>query len=207
MRDWGELDQPAVVEHARAWQPNVPLSIVGHSVGGQIFGLLPDPQRVARVLMVGAQHNYWGLWRPRERYVLWALWTLLMPSASQLLGYFPSGAFGLGEELPKGVALDWARWCRSPGALVQAIGDDTADRFRRYRGPLLALSFDDDTKFAPRRAVEGLLAFYSNAHAEHRHLSASSLGLRTVGHFGFFRESASERGWPIAVDWLAAGPM
>ena len=203
MRDWGELDQPAVIDHALAWLPNVPLAIIGHSVGGQIFGLLRDPSRVSRVLMVAAQHNYWGLWRPQERYVLWALWTLLMPGASRALGYFPSGLFGLGEELPKGVALDWARWCRSPGALVQAIGGDTAERFRQYRGPILSLSFDDDHTFAPRRAVDGLLAFYTNAQSQHRHLSASSLGLRSVGHFGFFRESASKRIWPIALEWLA----
>ena len=205
MRDWGELDQPAIIDHALAWQPNVPLAVIGHSVGGQIFGLLCEPNRVSRVLMVAAQHNYWGLWRPQERYVLWALWTLLMPTTSHVLGYFPSGAFGLGEELPKGVALDWARWCRSPGALVQAIGGDTAERFKQYRGPILSISFEDDYKFAPRRAVDRLLAFYANAQSRHLHLSASSLGLRSVGHFGFFRESASERGWPIALDWLAGG--
>ena len=73
--------------------------VVGHSVGGQIFGLLDEAPRVRRVLMVAAQHNYWGLWRPQERYVLWALWTLLMPASAHALGYFPGGWFGLGEDL------------------------------------------------------------------------------------------------------------
>ena len=205
MQQWGELDQPAVLAYARETHPDVPLMVVGHSVGGQIFGLLREPPPIARVLMVAAQHNYWRLWRLQERYVLWALWTLLMPAASRALGYFPGSRFALGEDLPRGVALEWARWCRSPGALVQAVGGDAAERFTRYRGPLLALSFDDDTKFAPRRAVDGLLAFYTNAEVEHRHLRAVSLGLRHVGHFGFFRESARERGWAIARDWLAGG--
>ena len=205
MQQWGELDQPAVVAHASAWQPSLPLMIVGHSVGGQIVGLLPDADRVTRVLMVAAQHNYYGLWRPQERYVLWALWTVLMPSASRLLGYFPSGAFGLGENLPRGVALDWARWCRSPGALVQAIGGDARERFTRYRGPLLALSFTDDNKFAPRRAVDGLLAFYTSADREHRHVAPHELGVQTIGHFGYFREPLRESGWPIALEWLAGG--
>ena len=204
MQQWGELDQPAVLAYAHAARPDVPLMVVGHSVGGQIFGLLREAPPVARVLMVAAQHNYWGLWRLRERYVLWALWTLFMPVASHALGYFPGSRFALGEDLPRGVALDWARWCRSPGALVQAVGGDAAERFTRYHGPILALSFDDDTKFAPRRAVDGLLAFYANAEVEHRHLHAASLGLRHVGHFGFFREPARERGWPIARDWLAS---
>jgi predicted alpha/beta hydrolase len=205
MRQWGLLDQPAVLAHAAAWQPDVPLMIVGHSVGGQIVGLLDDPSRVQRVLMVAAQHNYWGLWPPKERYVLWALWTLFMPAASHILGYFPSRLVGLGEDLPRGVALEWARWCRSRGALVEALGGDTAQRFTAYRGEILALSFDDDTAFAPRRAVEGLLALYANARVEHRHITAAALSVPSVGHFGFFREFARDRGWPIAVDWLAAG--
>jgi predicted alpha/beta hydrolase len=204
MRDWGELDQPAVIAHATAWQPSLPLTVIGHSVGGQIFGLLRDPTCVSRVLLVAAQHNYYGLWPLKERLVLWSLWTLLMPAVSHILGYFPSSKVGLGQDLPKGVALEWARWCRSPGALVQAIGGDAAERFARFRGAMLALSFEDDNRFAPRRAAEALLGFYRSASIEHRHLSPESFGMSRVGHFGFFRQAATERGWPIALEWLAA---
>src|SRR5690349_3599657 len=28
MQDWGTLDQPAVIDHALAWQPNVPLAVI-----------------------------------------------------------------------------------------------------------------------------------------------------------------------------------
>ncbi len=204
MADWGELDQPAVVDHALAWQPSIPLLIVGHSVGGQIFGLLRDPHRVRRVLMVAAQHNYFGYWNPPDRYALWFLWHVFMPGVSHTLGFFPSRAVGLGEDLPRGVALEWARWCRSPGALVGVIGGDAPDRFAQYRGPVLALSFDDDHLFAPPRAVDALLAFYRNAATEHRHLTASALGLRSVRHFGFFRESARAGGWSHALEWLSS---
>jgi len=205
MRQWGELDQPAVLDYARRSEPNVPLMVIGHSVGGQLFGLLRNPPPVDRVLMVAAQHNYYGLWRMRERIVLWALWTLVMPVASRTLGYFPGSRVALGEDLPRGVALEWARWCRSPGALVEAVGGDARERFEHYNGPILALSFDDDYRFAPPQAVDALLALYTNARSSHRHLTAASLGLSRVGHFGFFRDPARERGWAIARDWLAGG--
>lgn len=205
MRQWGELDQSAMLAHAARWQPDVPLFVIGHSVGGQIVGLLPDPSPIRRVLVVAAQHNYWRLWGAPQRYTLWALWHLLMPGASHVLGYFPGSRFGLGEDLPRDVALEWARWCRSPGALVEAVGGDAAERFARYAGPLLALSFDDDTWFAPRPAVEALLRLYPSASAEHRHIAARSLGVDRVGHFGFFRDLARERGWPIALEWLGRG--
>ena len=206
LHEWGELDQPAVLAHAREWQRDRPLTIVGHSVGGQIIGLLRDPERVSRVLMVAAQHNYWGFWPLSRRYVLWGLWHMFMPGMAYALGYFPSSKVGLGEDLPRGIALDWARWCRSPGALVEAIGGDAAQRFARYSGPILALSFDDDKSLAPRRAVEELLRFYTGAEVEHRHVTAASLGVTRVGHFGYFRESVRERGWPIAAEWLGAVP-
>jgi predicted alpha/beta hydrolase len=91
------------------------------------------------------------------------------------------------------------------GALVEAIGGDAQQRFAQYRGPILALSFDDDHAFAPRSAVAALLRFYINAHVEHRHIAAASLGLEKVEHFGFFREPASEHGRRMALDWLAQG--
>jgi hypothetical protein len=34
-------------------------------------------------------------------------------------------------------------------------------------------------------------------------VTAQSLGMTKVEHFGFFRDAASEHGWRIAVEWLA----
>ena len=40
---------------------------------------------------------------------MWAIWHLVMPTATHAFGHLP-GRLGLGEDQPKHVALEWARW-------------------------------------------------------------------------------------------------
>lgn len=203
LRQWGELDQAAAIALAMDRFESPSVALVGHSIGGQIVGLLADVTPVRAVLGIAAQHNYWGYWDAPHRHALWVLWHVVMPGAARGLGYFPGRRLGLGEDLPAGIALDWARWCRSPGALVQAVGGDAPARFAAYRGALLALSFADDPFFAPRRAVDALARLYPNAAVERRHIDPAAHGIARLGHFGYFREPARAPLWGEAVDWLA----
>ena len=129
------------------------------------------------------------------------LWWGLLPAATALCGYFPSRGLGLGEDLPKGVALEWARWCRNAEYFVDEAGRPLRPHFASVEAPILAFSFADDP-FAPRTAVDQLLSFYTSASVTHRHVVPRELGLRGVGHFGFFRESCREALWEECVRWL-----
>ncbi len=103
------------------------------------------------------------------------------------------------------VACEWARWARRRGYVVGGWDGARATGYARLTAPIFAYSFDDDD-FAPSPAVEGLLALYRGATKTHRHVAAAQLGLRSIGHFGFFRESQREQLWAEARDWLAAPP-
>ena len=59
LRDWGERDYPAVIDFARARFRDTPLQIVGHSVGGQLVGMLENVHHVRAVCTVGSMHGYW----------------------------------------------------------------------------------------------------------------------------------------------------
>jgi predicted alpha/beta hydrolase len=124
---------------------------------------------------------------------------LALPGFSHLLGYFPGSRFGFGEDLPKGVAIEWARWCRNPTYLVGDLG--VAARYARFAAPIRAYAFSDDP-FGPLGAVRKLLELYPKAHAELRHLQPSDLGVRRIGHFGFFREQFRDTLWSEAHEWL-----
>ena len=81
----------------------------------------------------------------------------------------------------------------------RGIGDSRPPRLRLATR---AYSFSDD-HFAPRPAVDALLGFYRGATAvAHRHVTPAELGLRRIGHFGFFRESCSATLWADADAWL-----
>ncbi|MFO0551479.1 MAG: alpha/beta fold hydrolase [Polyangiaceae bacterium] len=196
LRDWGELDLAGAVEWALAHGVG-PLSIVGHSVGGQLAGLLPNLERVAALVLVAAQSGDYRLWPLPGRLAMAAFWYLTIPAASAVFGKLPA-AIGVGHDLPRGVALEWARWGRTAGYM---IGDDPrlARRFAAFRGNLLAFGVERDG-YAPRPAVEWLVERYSgSAEREVRWLAAS------FGHFGFFRRSRhAQIEWGVVADALLA---
>jgi predicted alpha/beta hydrolase len=209
MREWGEQDLSGVIEWAAARWPRSPLLLVGHSVGGQLVGLTDNVGRLRAVLTVGAQSGYWRHWVQGTASLRMAFnWYVLIPGVAHLFGYVP-GFLGIGEDLPRGVALEWSAWGRKPRYLLDGYPEREV-LFARYGGAFRAYSFSDDP-YAPRAAVDALLAFYRNARTEHVHQTPGDLGVRTMGHFGFFRDRFRDSLWLHAARWLegqarAAGP-
>lgn len=199
MRDWALLDAAAALGWLEKRFPGARLMAVGHSFGGQCFGLLPRHERLAAVLSVGSQSGYWRNWHLRGRLWMWPAVHVGLPALSRLLGYFPGSRLGFGEDLPAGVAEEWASWCRHPRYMAGALGAE--ERFARFDRPFLAYAVTDDA-FAPPRAVRALLELYPNARSELRIVSPRDAGVATIGHFGFFRERFRDSLWRGAVEWL-----
>jgi len=195
MRDWALLDAAAALDFLQARD----IRIVGHSFGGQALGLLP-PERIASALVVGSQSGYWRNWPAFGQVWMWTVTHLALPGISHLLGYFPGSRLGFGENLPKGVAIEWASWCRNPTYLVGALGVEAA--YARFAAPLRAYAFSDDP-FAPLHAVHKLLELYPASRGEVRAISSRELGVPRIGHFGFFREQFRDSLWREAGEWLA----
>lgn len=195
MRDWALLDAAAAFRYFSSRK----IQVIGHSFGGQALGLLPDPQRIAAALVVGSQSGYWRHWPPLGRAWMWTATHLALPATARLFGYFPASRLGFGEDLPRGVAIEWASWCRHPRYLVGALGVE--ERYRRVSAPLRAYAIGDDA-FAPRRAVAALLELYPGARGEIREVQPRELGVTGIGHFGFFREAFRDSLWREAADWL-----
>ena len=195
MRDWALLDAAAAMNYLDASS----VSVIGHSFGGQALGLLPAPERIASALVVGSQSGYWRHWPPLGRAWMWPVTHFLLPGVSTLRGYFPGSRLGFGEDLPKGVAIEWARWCRHPTYLVGALGVE--EKYARFSAPLRAYAFTDDP-FAPLPAVHALLKLYPRSPSEVRKLTPRDLGVKRVGHFGFFREAFRDTLWQEAAEWL-----
>jgi predicted alpha/beta hydrolase len=187
MTDWGELDLAGAIDAMASEYGTT--ALVGHSVGGQLPALLPDGSPISKIVTVAAQSGDFRLWPMPQRLAMAALWYGLVPGVTRAVGYLP-GALGVGEDLPAGVALEWARWCRTPGFFARSNG------FARFHVPLLALGFDGDP-YAPGPAIDALVALYTNADVERRQLAHPRLG-----HFGFFRERKREL-WPEIGDFLA----
>lgn len=197
MRDWALIDMPAVIDWVSArYQPRR-LFAVGHSFGGQGIGLIEQPGRIAAMVGVSAQSGYWGVQGGAEKYRAWLAVTVMIPVLTRLFGYFPWSSFAAGEDLPGGVALEWARWCRDRDYL---LGDDTLplERYDDFAAPILAYSIEDDD-WGTARAVDDMMRAYRDV--TRRHLVPANYGLSRVGHMGFFRRG-SEAIWDEAMAWL-----
>jgi predicted alpha/beta hydrolase len=201
MADWAMLDATAAVGWMRERYRELPLAYVGHSFGGQTLGLLPNNNEVSRALFVAAQAGYWKLMASPERYRVAGFMSLVGAPLTYLLGYAP-GRAGIGEDLPRDVFLQWTKWVMSPHYLF----DDTAlaglQNFPNFKGSLRALTFTDDP-WATLPAVELLCKGLTGTSAEIIPVNPADLGIKKIGHFGFFRPDHRDTLWRGTAEWLA----
>ena len=201
MRDWALIDMQAVIDWLSSELAPRRLFSVGHSFGGQGMGLIETPERITAMVGVSAQSGYWGVQGGAEKYRARVAVTVIIPVLTRLYGYFPWSRFAAGEDLPAGVALEWARWCRHPDYL---LGDETLplQRYAAFDAPILAYSIEDDDWGTPR-GVDDMMRAYANV--TRRHLVPADYGREKLGHMGFFRKG-SEPVWDEAIAWLDAVP-
>lgn len=200
--DWAERDYNAALLAARAWQPDLPLLIVGHSLGGQLPGLLPDNHLVDGILTVASGSGYWRENVPQLKRFVWFLWYFAVPVYTRLFGYFPGKKVRKVANLPTGVIRQWAQWCRSPYYVSDAAGKPIRAGFDRIRAPMLSMSFTDDEMMS-RKNIESLNACYRNAQMESRTIKPTDIDAQRIGHFGFFRPQFKSTLWQQALDWTA----
>jgi predicted alpha/beta hydrolase len=200
MTDWATLDIAAAVRWMRDRYNTLPLTYVGHSFGGQTLGLLPNNNEIPRALLIAAQLGYWKLMASPERYRVYAMLNFVGPPVTRLFGYAP-GWTGIGEDLPKGVFLQWARWVNSPRYLLDDASVTGLANFPKYKGAMRAICMTDDP-WATRPAVERLCAAYSSITPEILSVSPRELGVPKIGHLGFFRPEHRDTLWRGAAEWL-----
>ncbi len=200
-QDWGELDMPAALDWLRKRTGSGQADLIGHSAGGQLVGLMPNFDALRKVVMVACSTGYVGSIRFPTRFLAEVMLRVYLPLTANLLGYSPARWIGMGEDLPAGVAIQWARWCRSPGYIENAFGGEVErDGYDRFRAPIFALYASDDP-IATAENVEDLLRLFPRAPKTTRRIDPQTFGCAAFGHIDFFRRSSSAA-WPLVTQWL-----
>ncbi|MDX1414751.1 MAG: alpha/beta fold hydrolase [Candidatus Promineifilaceae bacterium] len=196
-RDWALLDMASVLDWVSDTFEPRQLFLVGHSFGGQTAGLLPNSKWVAGMVTLSSQSGYWRMQGGAQKAAVAFHVNITFPVLVKLFGFLPWSKFGSAEDLPKGVALEWAGWCRRPGYLMD---DETLplERYQEFQAPVLAYSIDDDD-WGSARSVDAMMSAYPIL--ERRHVVPETYGLKSIGHFGFFR-SKSEKLWVEVLAWF-----
>ncbi|MDB5553670.1 MAG: alpha/beta hydrolase [Rhizobium sp.] len=204
-RQWGELDFDSVMRHAMQARPGLPVSVVGHSIGGVLPGYATNASHLHRILTVGAQYAYWRDYLPGRRMRLFMKWHLLMPGLTALIGYFPGRALNWLEDLPAGVAYQWGLGReRLESRLKPREVEQILARFASVAAPILAIGVSDD-EFGTRPAISRAAAYFSGAEVTKVMLAPGDIGRHMVGHFDLFHARHAAGFWLDTLLWLGDG--
>ena len=210
VEEWGSKDCAAALGWLGARFPGALRLVIGHSVGGFVTGFVTNGRMIDLLLLVGAHTGYWRDYAAKPRLGMYLLWHVMMPGMTRLIGYFPGRRMHLLEDLPAGVALEWANrrraefwWnLRSEDGEPDSVRiEELLSRFHAIRAPTLALRFTDDV-FATEAATSRVLQLYQNCPATQMVIGPADVGGMKIGHFGFFRSRFRDTLWPRVVEWL-----
>jgi len=165
VEDWGSKDCAAALEWLSGRFPKARRIVIGHSIGGFVTGFVTNGRKIDRMLLVGAHTGYWRDYAARPRLPMYLLWHALMPALTRVVGYFPGRRLHLLNDLPAGVAFEWANRRRPEFWWNKVTPDGEPDiqwrdnalsRFLAIRASTLALRFTDDA-FATEAATTRIL--------------------------------------------------
>ena len=202
--DWGQLDIPAAIETLLYKTQADQVILVGHSAGGQLLGIVPNHEKVAKVVAVSGSTGHVKGLKGRTRLLAPVMFNVIFPLARITKGYGPTQAIGMGENLPKDVAREWAQFCSKPGYIINAIGKKVAsthDYHTQITCPITSIWATDD-EIATQANVKDLLRLYPKAHTEMIELQPKEHGHKGIGHMLMFRKSHQNL-WPVIEQHLS----
>jgi predicted alpha/beta hydrolase len=197
--DWSRLDLAAAVAYANARGPTW---LVGHSLAGHAIGQLPQPNALNAAYVCAAGAGWHGYMPRSEQAKVWLMWNLLGPAALALKGYLPGKWLGLGEDLPASIYRQWRHWCQFPHYFFDdPAATSVTSGFADVRIPVAAANSTDDWWALPA-SRDAFFKGYKNAPITPITLAPKTMGLKAIGHMGYFRPEVGKVLWPQILAWL-----
>lgn len=196
MRSWGVEDSLAARDWLKAQLPELPLWVIGHSLGAIALPFQPRLGEIDRFISVSAGPVHWRDHPWPMRGMAFALWKALGPLAVRRAGYFPGQKFGLGAPLPAGVFRQWRRWCTTPGSCA-ADPAMPGLQTQGFKAPVTLIAVADDAMMPPE-VVWRMEAWLPEAAITRRVLVPADHGLARLGHIAAFA-GRNRAVWPSLI--------
>ena len=184
---WANNDCPAVLAFVKARYQQAPLTWIGHSVGTHMLGMMPSTEGIDRAISVGAGTGTWWMNATPTKRIAWLLWYGIVPATVPFLGYFPGDRLGIMCNLPKGVIMQWRRWCLHGDYCVGVEGDWLKQRFANMSVPVTCVAFTDDDMMSMAN-VDKLHSFFTSADVNKVVVSPADVGQKRIGHIGWHKQ-------------------
>ena len=195
LRDWGQKDMTGVFNWVLEKYPNDKKIIAAHSMGGQMIGLMENNNKIDQLFLIASSTGYWKDMSSPYKWILPPMWFLFIPLSTGYYGYANSKKIKQGENLPKGVALEWRKWCINPNYFEDEFGKTLHPLyFDQINVPLKSIQISDDP-IANNITSNKLLNYYKNAAITIDKVSPKELGVNKIGHFGYFSRKFKKTLW------------
>ncbi|UUM26729.1 alpha/beta fold hydrolase [Acinetobacter colistiniresistens] len=194
--DWGTYDIPAAIETLLNRSQAEKVIMIGHSAGGQLLGITPNYNKVAKVLAIAGSTGHVKGLKGKTKILAPVMFNIIFPISSFFKGYGATQFIGMGENLPKNVARQWAEFCSKPGYVMNAIGKTIfEDYHQQIQCPITSFWASDD-EIATQENVQDLLRLYPNAPTKLIELNPQQHGYKHIGHMLMFKKS-HQKLWPL----------
>jgi predicted alpha/beta hydrolase len=193
--EWGTLDMSSILDWSIKSYPSLEKIVIGHSMGGQLIGLMENNEKIDKVFIIASGTGYWkDMPKGLTKMLMPFLWYFYMPLNIFIYGYSNAKKINQGENLPKGVALQWKNWCLNKDYWENEFGKTiNSNSFAKLTAPIKSLIFKDDNIIS-QKANKKLLAYYKNAILNEIQITPKSVEINKIGHFGYFSRK-SEKLW------------
>ena len=201
LADWGSLDLEAVLAEALTHQ--LPVHVIGHSIGGQLLGLAPSSKQLTSTIFVASSSPYWKRWpRLADGLKVRVNVGMILPLVSRFYKAFPAQKFGLGnQDLPPKAVQDWAKWMSKPDYLFDPSFGLDVSNYNELSFPILSLGFKDDA-LAPMVNIHHLMLQFQQADCTTKCITPKSVDAKHIGHTGFFKPRFESSLWPQVIDFF-----
>ncbi len=198
MSDWGVDDQSAALDWLVDRHPDLPVTVIGHSLGGLFVPWHAKAENVSRVIAIASGPAYVSRHPLSYMPQVLLFWYALGPALVKLFGYLPGKLSGLGSDLPANVYWQWRRWCTSRQFNRVDWGKEMpVPDLTRVKADVFLFGMADDVMIPP--ACGRLLAqYYPAAKVRFTEIFPASYGLSEIGHINVFSERCKAV-WPVLM--------
>jgi predicted alpha/beta hydrolase len=200
MQDWGILDMTGVMDYLHLRYPDLPKILVGHSIGGQLMGLMPNHHLYKGMILLNASFGTW--YRHTFPYALKSFYffNLISPLTAPIMGRVPLRKMGVMEDLPRDLIMEWRRWCNTEGYLFPFLEKSIPNNFYDdIKVPIKAYWTTDDP-IANAHTVPALMKHFTHADKQIVALRPRDFGQKRIGHFGLFSRKMTDTFWRQVAD-------
>lgn len=176
IQDWGQLDIPAAIETLLNKTGKQQVILLGHSAGGQLLGIVSNYKKVAQVIAISGSTGHVKGLKGRTKRMAPVMFKMIFPVSSLVKGYGATKFLGMGENLPKNVAKQWAEFCSKPGYVMNAIGKTIFEDYHNEIQCPITVYWSSDDEIATEANVKDLLRLYPKASTEMIELKPKDTG-------------------------------